>query len=153
MQLKYKHTQKAGVPFYAALAVPVVLGIMFCVSEFPPVGLLVLVVCLLVYLLLMLSSLTVTIDEQFLRVRFGPGVFFRKFPVSEFAGIGLKYTTFIWGWGIRWYFGGWLYNIAGFKSVEIIFKNGKKIRIGTNEPEKLSEAIRQAMRQVAKTAT
>ena len=152
MQPKYKHTQKAGLPFYAALAVPTVLGIMFRVNEFLPVGLLALVVCLLLYLLLMMSSLTVTIDGQFLRVRFGPGVFFKKFPISEIAGIGPKYTTYIWGWGIRWYFGGWLYNIAGFKSVEVIFRNGKKVRIGTDEPKQLAEVIRLVMRKTPKTA-
>ena len=145
MPAKYKHTQKPGLPFYAALAMPIVLGVVFIGKGFPPVPLLIVVICLITYLILMMSSLTVTIDEKFVRVCFGPGVFSVKYPISEMAGIGPKYTTYIWGWGIRWYVTGWLYNIAGFKSVEIIFKNGKKRRIGTDEPDALAEAIRAAI--------
>lgn len=145
MAPKYEHTQKPGLPFFAALAVAIVLAFMIIPNGFPPVLVLILVICLLFYLILMMSSLTVTIDDQFIRIRFGPGVFFKKFPLSEITGIGPKFTTYIWGWGIRWYIAGWLYNIAGFKSVEIIFKNGKKRRIGTDEPEKLADVIRSAI--------
>jgi hypothetical protein len=145
MTTKYEHTQKAGMPFYAVLAMSFVLVATFSINEFSSAAILLLVVCLWLYLLLMMSSLKVMIDEQFLRLRFGPGVFFKKFPVSDITGIGPKYKTYIWGWGIRWYFVGWLYNIAGFDSVEIILKNGKKARIGTDEPEVLSQAIREAI--------
>lgn len=141
----YEHTQKAGLPFYFALAIALVVGIMICSTDVPSTGIFLLTVFLLLWLLLMMSALTVTIDHQFLRVRFGPGVFFKKFPLSEITACGSKYKTYIWGWGIRYYFGGWLYNIAGFKSVEIIFKNGKKARIGTDEPEKLAAAIQAAI--------
>ena len=152
MQLKYKHTQKAGMPFYGVLAVGIGALIMAFTTGGPPIGIIVLVVILLLWAVLLMSSLTVRIDDQSLRVRFGPGVFFKKFPISEIAGIGPKYTTYIWGWGIRWYFGGWLYNIAGFKSVEVIFRNGKKVRIGTDEPKQLAEVIRLVMRKTPKTA-
>lgn len=147
MQLKYKHTQKAGVPFYAILAA----GILSCVITFfeqssPPIAVLVGILLVLIWAILLMSSLTVTIDKQFLHVRFGPGVYFVKFALSNIADIGPKYGTWwIWGWGIKWYFTGWLYNIAGFKSVEIILKNGKKRRIGTDQPEKLADAIKKAI--------
>jgi hypothetical protein len=147
MPIFYEHTQKAGLPFYFALATALVVGVMICSTGVPSIsiGIFLLTVFLLLWILLMMSALTVTIDHQFLRVRFGPGVFFKKFPLSEIAACGSKYKTFIWGWGIRYYFGGWLYNIAGFNSVEIIFKNGKKARIGTDEPEKLAAAIQTAI--------
>lgn len=142
MPLKYAHTQKAGVPFYAIL----VLGIFVCVMMLfavgvPPVPVCILMPLVLLWAILLMSSLTVTMDDQFLRVRFGPGVFFKKIPLSEIAATGPKYTTYIWGWGIRWYPVGWLYNVAGFQSVEVILKNGRKVRIGTDEPEKLAETI------------
>lgn len=143
----YEHTQKAGLPFYFALILAIVVGIMIFTTGELPTGLVPVVVLLMLYLILMMSSLTVTIDNLFIRVRFGPGVFFKKFPVSEIAGCGSKYKTYVWGWGIRYYFSGWLYNIAGFDSVEIIFKNGKKARIGTDEPEKLAAAIESAIKK------
>jgi hypothetical protein len=51
-----------------------------------------------------------------------------------------------YGWGIRLTPYGWLYNVAGWEAVEVLLKNGKKIRIGTDEPEKLSLAIDRATR-------
>jgi len=35
----------------------------------------------------------------------------------------------------------WIYNISGFDAVEIKMKNGKTYRIGTDEPQKLEQAI------------
>jgi hypothetical protein len=145
MSLKYEHTQKAGLPFYFALATSFIVGAIICTDVIPSVGIILFVIFLLLFLLLMMYALTVTIDDTHIRVRFGPGVFFKKFPLAEITEIGPKYKTYFWGWGIRWYPGGWLYNIAGFDSVEIIFKNGKKTRIGTDEPQQLAEAIRRAI--------
>ncbi len=145
MAIKYRHTQKAGIPFYGILAMSVFIGITAIATGGAPAGILILTGFLVLWALLMMSSLTVTIDEQNLRVRFGPGVFFKKFPLSEIAGCGPNFRTYIWGWGIRWYFNGWLYNIAGFDSVEIILKNGKKRRIGTDQPEQLAQAILDAI--------
>jgi hypothetical protein len=143
--VKYEHRQKAGVPFYLILAI--ITGDVFLaviLGGFPHIAWLVIFI-VLPWGLLMMSSLTVRIDEYFLRVRFGPGVFFKRFPLSQIAACEPKYRTHCLGWGVRYYFGGWLYNVAGFKSVEITFKNGKKARIGTDEPEKLAESIREAI--------
>jgi hypothetical protein len=147
MSTIYEHTQKAGLPFYSVLIMVLVVGVMICSTGIPSIGIILPTVFLLLWPLLMMSSLTVTIDHQFLRVRFGPGVFFKKFPLSEITACDSKYKTFICGWGIRYYFGGWLYNIAGFKSVEVIFKNSKKARIGTDEPEKLAAVIESALKR------
>lgn len=148
MQVKYTHTQKAGIPFYAMLAA----GIFLCIivlfdKSAPSIVIMAGILPVLIWAALLMSSLTVTIDEQFLHVRFGPGMFFKKFALANIAGIGPKYGTWwIWGWGIKWYFTGWLFNIAGFKSVEIILKNGKKRRVGTDEPEVLARMINSAIR-------
>ena len=151
MTLKYEHTQKQGLPFWLA-AVIAFFGLPTLFSNSVPVPMAIFFAGLLLWVLLMMSSLTVTIDDKYIRVRFGLGVFFKKFPLSEIVGCSDQYKTFCLGWGIRYYFGGWLYNIAGFKSVEIIFKNGKKARIGTDELEKLAGAIRDAINQTPKAA-
>ena len=39
----------------------------------------------------------------------------------------------------------WIYNVSGFDAVEIIMRNGKIYRIGTNTPGKLEAAIKQAI--------
>jgi len=38
-----------------------------------------------------------------------------------------------------------IYNISGFDAVEIKMKDGKRYRIGTDEPKKLEVAITQAI--------
>ena len=50
-----------------------------------------------------------------------------------------------YGWGIRWTPDGPLYNIAGEGGVMLILADGKKIRIGSDEPELLAGAISQAI--------
>ena len=45
------------------------------------------------------------------------------------------------GWGIRLIPRGWIFNVSGFDAVEIQMKNGRRYRIGTDEPEALLAAI------------
>ena len=47
-----------------------------------------------------------------------------------------------WGFGIRWTPHGWMWNISGLDAVELTYHNGKKFRIGTDEPEALLEALK-----------
>ena len=148
---KYEHTQKGGFPFWLTVVIAIIVfPILF--TEATSMFLLVFFGVLVIWALLMMSGLTVQIDEDYIRIRFGPGVFFKKFPLSKIVACEPKHKTHCLGWGVRYYFGGWLYNVAGFKSVEIIFKNGKKARIGTDEPEKLAEAIQDAIGQTSTAA-
>ena len=43
--------------------------------------------------------------------------------------------------GIRLTRHGWMWNISGLDAVELEYKDGKKFRIGTNQPQKLCQAI------------
>lgn len=47
------------------------------------------------------------------------------------------------GWGIRYFGEGFLYNVNGLKAIELFLENGKKLRIGTDEPEKLGDALKE----------
>jgi hypothetical protein len=49
------------------------------------------------------------------------------------------------GWGIRITPSGWLFNVSGFRAVEIQMKNGEAYRIGSDEPEKLETFLRQRL--------
>ena len=63
-------------------------------------------------------------------------VYVRKYsPLSEFGG---------WGW--RYGMAGKAYNVAGNQGIQIVFKNGKKLLIGTQKPEAAEAAIKQAQR-------
>ena len=60
-------------------------------------------------------------------------VFVRKYrPIKEYGG-----------WGYRFGFGtGKAFNISGQDGIQIIFKDGSKLLIGTAEPVKAAEAIK-----------
>jgi len=53
-----------------------------------------------------------------------------------------------YGWGIRWIGRRkWLFNVAGLDAVELAMKDGTIYRIGTDEPQKLSELIQDKLKR------
>lgn len=56
-------------------------------------------------------------------------------PIMEYGGWGLRY-----GWK-----GGWAYNVSGNEGVQLVFNNGKKLLVGSQEAEGLETAIRSTM--------
>ncbi|MBI2990398.1 MAG: hypothetical protein HYY51_04430 [Candidatus Magasanikbacteria bacterium] len=100
------------------------------------------IMALILFILASFSTLTVRIDEQFLKIRFGWGIFRKKFPLTDIATIGKVKNHWYYGWGIRLWFWPkmWIFNVSGFDAIELTMKNGKIYRIGTDEPEKL-EAV------------
>src|SRR3989344_8539262 len=103
------------------------------------------IMALILFILISFSTLTVFIDEQFLKIRFGWGIFRKKFSISEIAAVKKVKNYWYYGWGIRLRFWPkmWIFNVSGFDAIELTMKNGKIYRIGTDEPEKLEAAIKQ----------
>lgn len=152
MPVSYQHTQKGGFWFYAAIIVFPLIYLWLLVSAGTRQVLdaekiaFVMLPILGGFLILMMSGLTVTIDDLSIQIRFGPGVFWKTYSLTKIADCQQVRNGWWWGYGVRWYIEGWLYNIAGMDAVEITFNNGKKIRIGTDEPEKLALAIKEAIK-------
>lgn len=105
------------------------------------------IMALALLILASFSTLTVSIDEHDIRIKFGYGVFHKRFLLSEIATIKVVKNRWYYGWGIRVWFWPymWIYNISGFDAVEIRMKDGKIYRIGTNEPNELEAAIKRAI--------
>ncbi|MDZ7265157.1 MAG: hypothetical protein ONB16_11260 [candidate division KSB1 bacterium] len=91
--------------------------------------------------LVLFATLTVDIKERVLEIRFGPGIIRKTFSLKEIEFCQVVKNPWYYGWGIRRTPHGWLYNISGLHAVEITLKNGKKYRIGTDEPNALAQAI------------
>jgi len=101
------------------------------------------IMAFVVFILASFLTLTVTIDENYLRIKFGYGIFRKKFLRSEITSAKSVKNHWYYGWGIRawlWPYM-WIFNVSGFNAVEIKLKNGKIYRIGTDEPKKLKQAI------------
>ena len=88
------------------------------------------------------GSLTVAIAGGAINWWFGPGFWKKGVTIYEIEACEPVRNRWWWGWGIRYYGKGWLYNVSGLDAVELTLKDGKHIRIGTDEPEALVMAIR-----------
>jgi len=95
--------------------------------------------------LALFHSLTITIEDEILELKFGVGLIRKKFSLGEvFAARAVK-NPWYYGWGIRFTPHGWLYNVSGLHAVELEMKNGKRCRIGTDVPENLEKAVRESI--------
>ncbi|MBR9699181.1 hypothetical protein GOV09_01855 [Candidatus Woesearchaeota archaeon] len=91
------------------------------------------------------STLTVSVTDR-ITVRFGIGLIRKNFVLEDIVSCKQVRNRWWYGWGIRYFGRGWLYNIHGLDAVELQFKNGKVARIGTAEPDKLCNAIKMRLR-------
>ena len=87
------------------------------------------------------SSLHVEVDDTTLRWYFGRGVPKFSIPLHEIQDARVVKNSWIYGLGIHLTPSGWLYNVSGSKAVEVTRLNGKRVRIGTDEPDALLAAI------------
>jgi hypothetical protein len=87
------------------------------------------------------NRLTVIVDRESVQARFGSGWPSRVFPMSEVAGFRRVRNKWYYGLGIRRFLGGWMYNVWGLDAVELALSDGKRFRIGTDEPDDLLAAL------------
>lgn len=149
----YKHTQEG----WAIIIIGVLMGLV------PLVILLVtfngraericiaIAIFIVLAVIVLLRNLTATVDEDKIGVRFGPGLFRKKFEINQIESSRcVKIWPFL-EWGISFYpKRGWVYSVSGLDAVEITMKNGKKYRIGSNQPVKLIQAIQNKLHKSIK---
>jgi hypothetical protein len=142
MGTSYRHTQVSRATI-AVLAIAWLGAFWWSIRASHPVavGITVVVGCLLV----LFSTLTVIVQDQALRVFFGPGVIRRRIPLGRIRDVRTVRTPWYYGWGIRLTPSGWLWNVSGLSGVEIQFDDGHRFRIGTDEPDELVEALRREL--------
>jgi len=98
---------------------------------------------LIIFILVSFTLLQVVIDKKYLHIKFGYGIYRKKFLLNDIMSAKAVKNHWYYGWGIRIWFWPkmWIYNVSGFNAVEIKLKNSKIYRIGTDEPKKLEQAI------------
>lgn len=102
---------------------------------------------ILVLCLSLFSTLTVRGGPDGLDVRFGPGLIRRKLAWSDIRSASPVRNSWLTGWGIRWIRHGWLFNVSGYKAVELRLKSGRVFRIGTDDPSGLHAFIQQYVKE------
>lgn len=91
--------------------------------------------------LLVFGTLTVVVEREAIRLWFGPGLVRKRIPLASVAGWQAVRNPWYAGWGIRLGPGWTLWNVSGFDAVELALVDGRRFRIGTDEPDALAAAI------------
>ncbi len=141
---RYKHTQIGYLLLVAlggGLALILFLMLMTGFNWATAIAAIILAGCLWIF-----SSLTVTVSGDKLGVRFGPGPIRLSFMLSDIAAQRVVANPWYYGWGIKLIPDGWLYNVSGLWAVELQMIDGRRFRIGTDDPEGLALAIEEARR-------
>jgi hypothetical protein len=99
----------------------------------------------LALVLLLFGALTVRVDAAQVRISFGIGAIRKRFALAEVRSCRSVRNSWLAGWGIRVGRGVVLYNVSGLDAVELIFASGRRVRIGTDEPAALHDAIAQVV--------
>ncbi len=150
----YKHTQIGYLMLVITLAVLALFAWLQITARAEPPSvdsgtnlLVTAVMALILFILASFTTLAVSIDENCLRIKFGWGIFVKMFPLDQIASARSVKNRWYYGWGVKvwlWPYM-WIYNVSGFDAVEIVMRNGKIYRIGTDAPGELEAAIRQAI--------
>lgn len=151
MLLEYKHTQIGYLMICTTLIVLAFFAWLQIMARAEPPSVdsgtnfaMTAIMALILVILASFSTLTVAIDARLLKIRFGWGIFSKTFRLAEIASVKKVKNHWYYGWGIRLWFWPkmWIFNVSGFDAIELTMKNGKIYRIGTDEPNMLSEALR-----------
>lgn len=86
------------------------------------------------------TSMRIVVDHEAVSWSFGPGFPNYRLPLADVRSAQVVRNSWLWGWGIRWSPAGWIYRVRGTHSVEID-TDRKKVFLGSDEPERLAEAI------------
>ena len=144
--MDYKHTQTGYLILSVLLAVALLFGSILTQDGFN--SSIVAIMIFILFILASFASLNVTIDKNYLRIKFGYGIYRKRFLLKEIISARTVKNRWYYGWGIRLWL--WprmlIYNVSGFDAVEIKMKNVKTYRIDTDEPKKLEHAIIQAIK-------
>jgi uncharacterized membrane protein YuzA (DUF378 family) len=136
---RYERTQRAFLLNW--LLVPVVVGVIAALLfGGGPVWawLLVIVVgAAAAWIVATFGMLTVIVDETRVRIYFGRGWPRRTVPLADVVSARAVRNSWWYGWGIRWFPGGTLWNVWGLDAVELELRAGRLLRIGTDDVEGL----------------
>jgi hypothetical protein len=130
----YRHTQ-IGWTIIIPADIAAIVAVYFGITSSEPFA--VIAFFLLIILTYLFYGLTVIGTRETLEIRFGIGIIRKRFNLSDIATAESYRTAFWDGWGIRYYSGGWIYNVSGFDAVRLTMTDGKHYIIGTDEPRKL----------------
>ena len=137
----YRHTQIGWQVYGAIIPLTLILIWGFVTQDFQVFAILIVIVAAA---FAFFGWLTVDINASRVLVKFGIGVIRRSLSLDTIRGFAPVKNPWYYGWGIRFTPHGILYNVSGFQAVEILLDDGRRVRVGTDEPEALVRALHAA---------
>ena len=150
MAFYYQHTQPCRLlrmitGLSVLFSLMLVIGLYFdgydLAQALPGMGLFIIALFLV---LALFHALTVRVSEDRIDLSFGIGLIRKRIAIEDIESSSDVKNRWYYGWGIRKIKSGWMFNVSGFDAVEIRCGNGRRFRIGTDEPRKLLKAIESA---------
>jgi hypothetical protein len=98
-----------------------------------------------ILLVALFNGLRVEVDNEKINLLYGFGLIHRNIDLSSIAGVSVVRNKWWYGFGIRLTPHGWMWNISGLEAIELEYRNGKRFRIGSNEPAVLKDLIQSVL--------
>lgn len=140
---EYKHTQVGYIHVIAWSAIILFFACISVFTGFEPYTLIILI--LFPVLLALFSTLTVRVESGVITVQFGVGIVRKRLQLSDVETYAKVRNPWYYGLGVRYTPRGWLYNIYGLSAIELLMKNGKTCRVGTDDLEGFAQALEAAL--------
>jgi hypothetical protein len=143
MEARYRHTQIGWVIIGCAGGAAAIISPPLRAARLPlgPA----IIVAAVALAVLLFTTLTVEVDGEEIRVRFTAGVIRRRIALEDVRWYREVRNPWYFGWGIHAVPGGTLWNVSGLDAVELALKDGRRFRIGTDEPAALAMAIQRVL--------
>jgi hypothetical protein len=147
MSPHYRHTQIGWVTLASLIGVAGLASSLVPLAAIPTAGAITL--ALVAAVLLLFTTLTVEVDAAEIRLGFTGWLIRRRIALSELASVRVVRNHWLSGWGIRLIPGGWMWNVSGLDAIELVLRNGRVFRIGTDEQQALLQAIERVAPEAA----
>jgi hypothetical protein len=106
-------------------------------------------------LTILFCTLNATVDEEQLRISFGPGLVRRRVPLADIESCDVFHLPW-WAiaYGLRMNLKGTrqLWRVSGKWTVDLKLASGRELFVGTDQPEALAAVIRGAIAQLSHRA-
>src|ERR1700726_3742353 len=140
MVMSYRHTQPGTLILIACLLAGAFgVALAWRAGQWPASGAL---IVMMIGTAVLFSSLTVEVNDNELRWYFGPGLWTYRLPLNEIKDVAVVRNHWWSGFGIRMARGFRLYNVSGLDAVELRVGPDDVRRIGTDDPQGLSDALK-----------
>ena len=137
----YNHCQKSKLHVYILAGISLLFSILLIITNLNPI--LVTSYIFVFFVIRSFSELCVSVEGVYLKIRFKYWIFSKKFLLSDIQSAKKVRNKCYHGWGIRWKFAPFtpIFNVYWLDAIELIMRNNKRYRIGTDDVDNLFETV------------